>query len=257
MTNTTEAAYEYTGYGEITQTQGTLTQPYGYTGREWDAESGLYHYRARAYDPKLGLFIQNDPIGFAAGQLSLYGYVGADPFGWSDPSGATANKEYSRIHGKGGANGIMATTKIFKAAIDHLFRSLEVFHGSLSTDELRDSKGRKYTASCDHNQLSDYTSSVNDSKGGPGTGKNSPRACMAMPIRASDRTIIAVNHINLRRMQRWQRLYMARYTREKMCFNGGNENHKKEYKEAMKHMQKCWGFIHFNSITSKKHNPVK
>ena len=35
------AAYEYDAYGAITETQGTLQQPYGYTGREYDAESGL------------------------------------------------------------------------------------------------------------------------------------------------------------------------------------------------------------------------
>ena len=41
------AGYEYGSYGAITQTQGNLEQPYRYTGREYDAESGLYHYRAR------------------------------------------------------------------------------------------------------------------------------------------------------------------------------------------------------------------
>ena len=38
-----------------------------FTGREFDAELGFYYYRARYYDPHLGRFISQDPIGFAAG----------------------------------------------------------------------------------------------------------------------------------------------------------------------------------------------
>ena len=31
-------------------------------GEENDLESGLYHYRARAYDPAVGCFLQPDPL---------------------------------------------------------------------------------------------------------------------------------------------------------------------------------------------------
>ncbi len=49
-----------------------------YTGQMWLAEVGLYHYKARAYSPGLGRFLQTDPIGYAEG-LNLYAYVGGDP----------------------------------------------------------------------------------------------------------------------------------------------------------------------------------
>jgi RHS repeat-associated protein len=39
-----------------------VIQPYGFTGREWDSETGLYYYRARYYDPRIGRFISKDPI---------------------------------------------------------------------------------------------------------------------------------------------------------------------------------------------------
>jgi hypothetical protein len=60
-TGTVVAGYEYDGYGQITQTGGTLQQPYGYTGRDYDAESGRYHYRAGACDPLAGA-----PVAIAA-----------------------------------------------------------------------------------------------------------------------------------------------------------------------------------------------
>jgi RHS repeat-associated protein len=57
-----------------------------YTGREHDAENGLYYYRARYYDPELGRFLTEDPLGFQAG-INFYAYVGNNPINANDPSG--------------------------------------------------------------------------------------------------------------------------------------------------------------------------
>src|SRR5690606_37137449 len=62
-----------------------------FTGREWDAEAGLYYYRARFYDPTLGRFISQDPIGFLAGDANLYRYVGNSPLTFIDPLGLAAS----------------------------------------------------------------------------------------------------------------------------------------------------------------------
>ena len=59
---------------------------YGFTGRELDTETGLYHYRARAYSPTLGRFLQRDPIGYAA-DINLYRYCGNNGVNYVDPSG--------------------------------------------------------------------------------------------------------------------------------------------------------------------------
>jgi YD repeat-containing protein len=51
----------YGTYGETDPAQmtsagtGTSPHPFGYTGRRWDPDLGLYYYRARWYDPQLGL----------------------------------------------------------------------------------------------------------------------------------------------------------------------------------------------------------
>ena len=44
-----------------TVTQSAVGNPWLYTGREYDPESGLYFYRARTYDPGTGRFLQRDP----------------------------------------------------------------------------------------------------------------------------------------------------------------------------------------------------
>jgi RHS repeat-associated protein len=60
-----------------------------FTGREWDPEAGLYYYRARYYDPKVGRFISEDPIGFSA-DVNFYAYVENDPVNRTDPWGLRA-----------------------------------------------------------------------------------------------------------------------------------------------------------------------
>lgn len=57
-----------------------------YTGQLWMPDFGAYHYKARAYQPGLGRFLQTDPIGYQAG-ANLYAYVGGDPVNFTDPLG--------------------------------------------------------------------------------------------------------------------------------------------------------------------------
>lgn len=78
--------YTYDSYGKLTASTGTLTNPYRYAGRELDSETGIYEYRARYYNPALGRFVSEDPIGFDGGN-DFYAYTGNNPANFIDPLG--------------------------------------------------------------------------------------------------------------------------------------------------------------------------
>ena len=83
--NVTEK-YNYSPFGIHGVDNDHGDQPWGYTGRRYDEESGLYYYRARYYSPELGRFISADPIGYDD-HMNMYAYVGNSPTNFSDPSG--------------------------------------------------------------------------------------------------------------------------------------------------------------------------
>lgn len=62
-----------------------------YTGQVWLPELGIYYYKARMYDPRLGRFLQTDPVGYKD-DLDLYAYVKDDPVDGTDPSGLCAGE---------------------------------------------------------------------------------------------------------------------------------------------------------------------
>nr|WP_320015636.1 RHS repeat-associated core domain-containing protein [uncultured Desulfobacter sp.] len=91
--------YEYSPFGlmaiydsheqDITATGSSIGNPFGYTARRWDIESGLWHYRNRTYSAELGRFLQRDPAGYVDG-LNLYVFVLNNPLRYTDPSGLTS-----------------------------------------------------------------------------------------------------------------------------------------------------------------------
>jgi RHS repeat-associated protein len=82
----TAQAYTYDSFGNMTGSSGSLTNPFQYTGREKDSETGLYYYRARYYDPTVSKFISEDPSGFDGG-INFYNYSNNGPTNLIDPYG--------------------------------------------------------------------------------------------------------------------------------------------------------------------------
>jgi RHS repeat-associated protein len=85
-------SYDVFGTPTIRDTQNAILStsaygnPYFFTGRAYDAETGLYYYRARYYKPSIGRFLQTDPVGYID-SLNLYTYCGNNPIVRLDPYG--------------------------------------------------------------------------------------------------------------------------------------------------------------------------
>jgi len=78
--------YTFDSFGKLTASSGSLTNPFRYTGREFDSESNLYFYRARHYDWTTGRFLSEDPIAFRGGP-NFFVYSGNGPTNFTDPDG--------------------------------------------------------------------------------------------------------------------------------------------------------------------------
>lgn len=94
--------YEYDSFGNLKNGM-KPSQPFTYTGREWDKETGLYYYRARYYDPMDGRFISEDPIPLenrTQDQLNSYTYAVNNPINFTDPNGQNI---YGNWCGPGGS----------------------------------------------------------------------------------------------------------------------------------------------------------
>ncbi len=86
--------YKYNIYGSPTITDNTgnilnssaIGNDYMFQSRRYDKELKLYYYRARAYDPEIGRFLQTDPIGYKD-SMNLYQAMNMNPWGFVDPWG--------------------------------------------------------------------------------------------------------------------------------------------------------------------------
>ena len=78
----------------ITQTGSQINNPYGFTGRRFDKETGLWYYRNRMYSAELGRFMQRDPAGYVDG-MNLYAYVRNNPLRYLDPWGLCSSNTIS------------------------------------------------------------------------------------------------------------------------------------------------------------------
>jgi RHS repeat-associated protein len=90
--------YAYDSFGNITGQEEAigLSQPFKYVGQYgvMAEPNGFYYMRARYYDPRVGRFISEDPIGFDGGDVNLYAYVGGNPVTEIDPEGLCGTTSY-------------------------------------------------------------------------------------------------------------------------------------------------------------------
>ena len=78
----------YDAYGNLlAETAPAVDHLFGFTGRPTEGETGLQNNLNRWYDPEVGTWLNEDPIGFEGGDANLYRYCGNDPVNSVDPGG--------------------------------------------------------------------------------------------------------------------------------------------------------------------------
>lgn len=95
---TVVAELEYDAFGNtvsLTETNPGDAGSIRFAGRQLDAATGLYYNRDRWYDPAIGRFISEDPLGFGGGDNNLYRYAANDPVNAADPTGNSAAVDYA------------------------------------------------------------------------------------------------------------------------------------------------------------------
>jgi RHS repeat-associated protein len=124
-TGTITDSYAYDGFGQVVVRTGTTSNDFYYRGEQLDPVTGLYHLRARDYDPSLGRFVSVDSAQGTVVDprtLNRYTYALNDPVNRIDPSGHVSKKAgndahrdigayYVRLHGEYPHNGFAASDK--------------------------------------------------------------------------------------------------------------------------------------------------
>jgi len=107
------ARYEYSPFGEMLRASGPMSvpNPFRWSTKFWDSESGLGYYGKRYYSPALGRWISKDPIEQDGG-LNIYAFLANAALNDRDAIGAAPSGHhpglteiYQRMEALGGGPG--------------------------------------------------------------------------------------------------------------------------------------------------------
>ena len=115
---TTAWAVSYTAFGEVVGTTASNVSRYGFASR-WGYEDdglgneandlGMLHVGARYYDPRVGRFVQRDPLAVSAG-ANVYNYAFGNPVNFADPSGLLSGTLTDTISTIGAAKTLLSAS---------------------------------------------------------------------------------------------------------------------------------------------------
>jgi RHS repeat-associated protein len=108
------AQYEYSPFGELIRATGPLatTNPFRWSTKFWEEESGLVYYGYRYYSPSLGRWINRDPFEEEGGN-NFYAFVFNEPIDFFDTDGRSVNQILSVL------GTVLVGAQVFTAELIH------------------------------------------------------------------------------------------------------------------------------------------
>ncbi len=79
-------------------TESRIGNNYLFHGRTFEPETGLYYYRHRYYLPRIGRFLQNDPMGYKD-SMNMYQAFNQNPVNYVDPMGLRVHPDVVKKYG--------------------------------------------------------------------------------------------------------------------------------------------------------------
>jgi len=208
-------------------------QPIRFQGQQLDVETGLHYNRYRYYDPFLGQYATQDPIGLLGGD-NKYSYP-ESPTGWIDPSGLNPFAACA-IPGP--------TMAACAAAAESALNVIALGAAALATATIPGSTSQV----SDAERLSAAHDAAQGNRSAPGYGGNcSPDEHDALKqeqTQACDRAkglTCSEPEINYSKAEKLQGCIDARINIAKKCFAGGDAGHNKQINELRRIIGKCTG----------------
>jgi RHS repeat-associated protein len=210
----------YDSFGNIAASTGSLANPFQYTGRDYDPETGLRYYRARYYDSNVGRFISEDPIRFGGGSADFYSYAYNSPILYGDPLGLApcSAAQISDCKNKCAADGGQVMDSCSTFNINLLFVSFPV--------TVCHCKGRFGT--CSGIRWATLQGAVDSTcKTGASSACNPTQTCTELKANFALNTACAA----------------ARTCLNNECYNGGDAGHQQAAANASRAAAKCAALI--------------
>ncbi|MGN6086109.1 RHS repeat-associated core domain-containing protein [Trinickia sp.] len=227
-------AADFDAYGQMQhQFADKIDNPIRFPGQYRDKESGLYYNRHRYYDPQIGRYVNQDPIGLLAG-ANKYAYADNGPTAAVDPFGLATVAAGAELGAAAGTAVFPGVGTVIGGVVGALagVGAIVWMASSMTTD----SSGSKVSPIADtmqapgncapgeHRRLQDEVDRA---------CKGEKRSCRA---NMDQTTILVMRQRNVECAQ-------ARDLINKKCFAGGDATHRNEAIKAWESVAKCDGLL--------------